>query len=124
MFLPPMKKVTSSINLVVTVVVTTWKNISKVSRKNRSACSENLEKLFDDRSKKPTKKYFSAIRQHLLDNAECAKNYKNESFSVLMRTENSFQLHILEALCTQYLRPSLCKQKKFVYQTRIFKSLY
>ena len=30
----------------------------------------------------------------------------------------------LEALCIQSLRPSLCKQKKFVYQTRLFKSSY
>ena len=44
MFLPPMKKVTSSINLVVTVGLR-GKNISKVSCKNPSACSENLEKL-------------------------------------------------------------------------------
>ena len=83
-----------------------------------------LKKWFDGRSEKPTKKYFSAIGQHLLDNPECVKNYKKDNFSVLVRAENSFQLHILEALCIQSLKPSLCKQKKFVYQTRLFKSLY
>ena len=70
------------------------------------------------------RKYFSVIGQHLLDNHECAKKYKKENFSVLVREENSFQLHILEALCIQSLRPSLCKQKKFVYQSRLLKSLY
>merc|ERR1719320_2118308 len=75
-----------------------------------------LRGWFDGRSEKPTEKCFSAIGQHLLDNPECAKNYKKENFSVLVRAENSFQLHILEALCIQSLRPSLCKQKKFVYQ--------
>ena len=58
-----------------------------------------LNKWFNGRSEKPTKKYFSAIEQHLLDNPECVKNYKKDNFSVLVRAENSFQLHILEALC-------------------------
>ena len=59
-----------------------------------------------------------------LDNSCCARNDKEKYFSVLVRAENSFQLHILEALCIQLLRPTLFKQKKFVYQTRLFKSLY
>ena len=61
---------------------------------------------FDGRSKKPTKNNFSAIGQHLLDNHECARNYKEENFSVLVKAENSFQLHFLETLCIQSLRPS------------------
>ena len=36
-----------------------------------------LKSWFGGRSEKPTKKYFSPIGQHLLDNPECAKNYKN-----------------------------------------------
>ena len=58
-----------------------------------------LKSWFDGCSEKPTKKNFLAIGQHLLDNHECAKNYKKENFSVLVRADNSFQLHILEALC-------------------------
>ncbi len=83
-----------------------------------------LKSWFDGRSEKLAKKYFSAIGQHLLDNHDCAKSYKKEKFSVLMRAENSFQLHILKTLCILSLRPSLCRQKNFVYQTRLFKSLY
>ena len=33
-----------------------------------------LKSWFDGRSEKPTKKKFSAIGQHLLDNPECVKN--------------------------------------------------
>ena len=75
-------------------------------------------------SAQPKKNYFSAIGQHLVDNQVCAKNFTREKFSVVARAENSFQLHILEALYIQSLKPRLCKQKKFVYQTRLFKSLY
>ena len=38
--------------------------------------------------------------------------------------QDAFQLHILEALCIHSLRPSLCKQKNFAYQSRLFKYLY
>ena len=75
---------------------------------------KNFEKLVWVVRRNLQKKYFSAIKQHLLNNHECAKNYRKKSFSVLVRADNSFQLHILEALCIQSFRPSLCKQKKFV----------
>ena len=68
-----------------------------------SEIDTNLEKLFDDRLKKPTKNYFSAIGKNLLDNHEYAKSYKEENITVLVRAENSFQLHIPEALCYQLL---------------------
>ena len=49
----------------------------------------------------------------MLNNYECARNYNNENFSVLVKTENSFQLHVLEALFWIHtiLRSSLSKQK-------------
>ena len=51
----PKKKVTSFINLVVTVIETTWENISKISPIIRSACSKDLESWFDGRLEKPIK---------------------------------------------------------------------
>ena len=39
---------------------------------------------------------------------------KKENFSVLMRAENCFKLHVLEVLCIQSLKPSLCKQELFL----------
>ena len=83
--------------------------------KNGSACSKSIEKLVWWLFWETNEKFFLAVGQHFLDNPECAKNYKNENFPVLVRAENSFQMHILEALCIQFLRPSLCKQKIFVY---------
>ena len=41
---------------------------------------------------------------------ECAINCKEEKFSVLV-LENSFELDILESLCIQSLRLSLCEEK-------------
>ena len=52
----------------------------------RPACSENLEQLVWWSFGVTCEKYHSAIGQHLLDNNECASNYKEENFSVLIRT--------------------------------------
>ena len=117
--LPPKKKVTSFTNLVITVVVIMLKSISKISPKNRSACSKNLKCCFDSRSEKPEKKYSLRLEKKSLKNYEWAK-----IMSFLIRAESSFQLHELETLCIQPLRPSLCKQKKFVCQNRHYKSLF
>ena len=102
--------------------------VGKTSQRFHLRINQHVPKIIrswiNGTSAQPKKNYFSAIGQHLLDNQVCAKNFKENSFSVVARAENSFQLHILEALYIQSLKPSLCKQKKFVYQTRLFKSLY
>ena len=41
-----------------------------------------------------------------------------------MQTDNSLHLHNLKALYMQWFKSSLCKQKHFVYQTGLFKTLY
>ena len=72
---------------------------------------------------KSLKKYFSAIGQYLVNNQKCARKFKKDKFSILAQAENPFQLPILEALNIQILQPNLCKQKKFVYKSRIYRSL-
>ena len=46
-----------------------------------------------------------------MNNHVCLKNFKKESFSVVARAENYFQLHILEDLYIQLLKLSVSKQK-------------
>ena len=84
------------------MVVTTWGKHLKGHLRIYQHVQKILKSWFDGRSENPTKNYFSAIAQHLLDNHEFAKNYKKENFSVLVRVENSFQLHILETLSIQF----------------------
>ena len=63
------------------MVVTTWKKISqRFHVRIDQHVTKVLKSWFDGRSEKQTKKYFAAIRQHLLDNPECAKNNKIENF--------------------------------------------
>ena len=69
---------------------------------------------------KPDKSYFSAIGNHLLDNPEY---YSKDRFSIVARARNEFKLHSLESIFIQTLKPELCRQKKFVYKTRLFKML-
>ncbi len=75
-----------------------------------------------DRSR-PSASYFTAIGQHLLSNPECATNYRDDRFTMLARGRNQFHLQTLESLFIQTLKPALCKQKQYVYKTKIFKML-
>ena len=78
---------------------------------------EHVPKIFGnwtkDFSDKPQKITFLL----LTNNQECARNFKKDLFSILTRAENHFELHILVVLYTQTLKPNLCKQKNYVYQT-------
>ena len=72
---------------------------------------------------KPEKSYFSAIGNHLLDNPDCVANYSEDYFSIVVCARNELELHTLEFIFIQTLKPELCKQKEFVYKTRLFKML-
>ena len=69
------------------------------------------------------KKITSAIGQHLLENPECANTYSDELFSFVARGRNDLQLSILESLFIQTHRPVLCKQKEYLYKSKLFKLL-
>ena len=63
----------------------------------------------------------SAIRQHLLDNEQCAANYNDKRLKILAVARNSFHLCLLEATFIKTKHPVLCKQKEFVYTLKLFK---
>ena len=62
---------------------------------------------------------FSAIGQHLSQNATCAREYNDNKFSILARGRTSFHLSTLEATYIKTSKPNLCKQKEFVYGLKI-----
>ena len=62
----------------------------------------------------------SAIGMHLLENPACAATYDDTDFKILSKPRNLFQLNVLEALYINSLKPTLCRQKKFVYFCRLF----
>ena len=57
----------------------------------------------------------SAIGQHLLDNPDCAKLYNDDMFQIIGRARSSFHLAFLESIYIQTKKPSLCRQKEFVF---------
>ena len=61
----------------------------------------------------------SAIRQHLLENKECAKHFNDAQFSIFATARSSFHLSALEAVYINSLQPILCRQKEFVYSLQI-----
>ena len=63
----------------------------------------------------------SAIDKHLLDNDQCALNYDNKRFSILVATCSSFHLNLLEAAYIKTRRLVLCRQKRFVYTLKLFR---
>ena len=77
------------------------------------------------RSCKPIRSFkaetsFSAIGQHLLQNPTCAHEYNNNKFSILARGRTFFHLFTLVATYIKTSKPSLCKQKEFVYGLKIY----
>ena len=70
---------------------------------------------------KRTYKGSSAIGQHLVENPECGRSFKDDQFTILSRARSEFHLSVLEAVYILSLKPPLCKQKNFVYTTLLFK---
>ena len=58
----------------------------------------------------------SAIGQHLLDNKICSEKFDTNWFSILATGRSSFDLLTLEATFIESFKPSLCRQKGFVYE--------
>ena len=65
-------------------------------------------------TKPAAERYQSAIACHLAGNERCLQAFSCDQFSVLSRARSARQLHVLEAIFIQRLKPSLCRQKSFV----------
>ena len=64
----------------------------------------------------------SAIGQHLANNPlKCGSAYTKDQFSILSRGRSEDHLKVLEATYILGLKPVLCKQKNFLYTTKLFK---
>ena len=76
----------------------------------------------DDYTSMPcNKNSSSAISCLLLANLDCAAAYKFTMLTILVNSNNEFELSILEALLKTRLKPELCIQKKF-YTPLLFKT--
>ena len=62
----------------------------------------------------------SAIRLHLMQNLECATQYRNDQFFILAKARSMFHFSGLEATYIKFSKPILCRQKEFVYSLQIF----
>ena len=62
----------------------------------------------------------SAIAQHLCWSQPCGEKYDSNQFTILARGRTAFHVSILESLYIARRRPILCKQKQYVYTTKLF----
>ena len=62
----------------------------------------------------------SAIADHLLENPCCAAKFCLDDFTILSRARKGFHLNVLEAIYINKMKPVLCRQKQFVYNTKLF----
>ena len=65
----------------------------------------------------------SAIAEHLLKNPDCGSKYNMNMFSIISYGRTEFHLKVLESINIMSKDPILCKQKRFVYTTILFKHL-
>ena len=68
----------------------------------------------------PTSK--SAVKLHLLENSACADAYENNCFRILATGRSKYHVDVLEGIFINTQKPSLCRQKEFVYNVKLFKS--
>ena len=98
--------------------------VGKTSRRLRDRITEHIPKYIRNVSaslagRKPS----SSIAKHLAESPDCRKRYCDDQFIVLGFGRNDFHLSVLEALHILQKQPALCRQKKFVYTTVLFKSV-
>ena len=62
----------------------------------------------------------SAIGQHLLECNQCARNYSDLQFKILITARSQFHLSQLEAVYISRRKPELCRQKQFVFTLQLF----
>ena len=62
----------------------------------------------------------SAIGDHLIENPDCATKFTLNDFTILSRARTNFHLNVLEAILINKSKPLLCRQKQYVYNTKLF----
>ena len=97
--------------------------VGRTSRRLQVRIGEHIPKYVRNLSaalegKKPS----SSIAQHLVQNPECREKYNDSQFTILGHGRTDFHLAVLEAMHIMQKQPVLCRQKKFVYTTVLFKS--
>ena len=99
--------------------------VGRTCQRLENRISQHVPKKIEKLLGLPTQQHSeqSAIAEHLLNNPQCGKEYNREKFSIIGHGRSLFHLQILEALNISTEMPVLCKQKKFVYSTILFKHL-
>ena len=101
--------------------------VGRTSRRFHQRINDHVPRNIRDwiagNRRKPRADYFTAIGNHLLHNADCAQHYDEQMFTILARGRNQFHLSVLESLFIRTAKPVLCKQKQYVYKTKLFKML-
>ena len=59
--------------------------------------------------------------QHLLESNQCARNYSDLWFEILITTRSQFYLSLLEVIYISRKKPDLCGQKQFVITLQLFR---
>ena len=85
--------------------------------------SKSIRQWFADVTKIPPSGDSTAIGEHLLSNAECAKHFHDEQFKIIARGRTPYHLSVLESIYISTKKPMFCRQKRFVYKTNLFKML-
>ena len=58
---------------------------------------------------------------NICNNHKGARNYNEENFSVLVRARGTLKARCSRSLMYSMFKAKFCKQKKIIYQTRLFK---
>ena len=51
---------------------------------------------------------------------ECAKIYTDDNFRIIGQARSSFHLGVLESVYIKTQNPVLCRQKEFVFSSKLF----
>ena len=95
--------------------------VGKTTQQLRQRINNHVPRTFLNKTGNPL--LTTAIGQHLGENSKCLDKYHDDRFKVLTKGRSKYQLDILEALFIQTLKPNLCIQKQYVYNTILFKML-
>ena len=95
--------------------------VGKTTRRLKQRIDEHIPVSIRNRRATESKAtYKSAIALHLLENQHCADAYSSDCFKILRTARSSFHLSVMEAVSINNIKPQLCRQKNFVYATKLF----
>ena len=64
-----------------------------------------------------------SIEQHLINYSECFEVNNFENLKIISKVRNDYHLKTLGEIYILSLKPNLCRQKNFVYTTKLFFAL-